>query len=255
MMTFLLAGCSSPVDESSKTENVEAVAEIQSVQKAAVQAPLNCPAMIAAKSDYSKRDAQKYLFLLLVANPDFDIQREDVCQGDVKKLWPDILRFEAEIESHLPYVKGRFNSANLLHYFPKTEHEIKSFINQASNNQGLPHLLDNIDRSTLEGGLDYNRKILGVIIEQERAYWQTVQATAIDTVLSKYGTVHMRVGSEKHAYCYHPHELCRGYLRVRETVERPESQIGTDSEFDLEYLWAGIGSYHFDLIEFDNREN
>ena len=254
----LLAGCSAPDVEVLEPVNVEAVAETQTqtVEDIAVKAPLNCPAMITAKSDYSKRDDQKYLFFSISHNPDFDIDLGDACRGDVKNLWHDFLRFEAEIESHLPNVKGWFNATIIFKNFPKTESELKHFIDQASKNQGLPHQLDNIDRSTLEGGLEYQNKILGLIIEQERIYWQAVHTPVMDTTLSKYGTVHLKVGSEKHAYCYHPHETCRGYYRYDDRKEeRPESHIGVKSEFDLEYLWAGIGSYGFDLIEFKNSEN
>jgi len=250
----LLAGCSAPDARVSEPVNVEAVAETQTVQNTAVKAPLNCPVMITVKSDYSKRDDREYLFFSISYNPDYDIDLGDACRGDVKNLWPDMLRFEAEIESHLPNVKGRFNSASILGNFSKTENELKRFIDQASKRQGLPQLLDNIDRSTLEGGLDYNRKILGLIREQEKNYWQTVHTPALRAIFSKYGTVNLRIGSEKQAYCYHPHDLCRGYLQVRETVERPESQIGNDSDYDLEYLWA-FASYHFDFVEIDNSEN
>ncbi len=264
---LFIAGCSASDAESAKPQSAEAVAKTNAVQDAAVQAepvraPLNCPIMIAAYShSYDKASAdilnlsyEPYLSFKFQENPNFNAKKGDECNGDLKNLWPDLTRFDDEIETFMPNIKGGFNSEIILHNFPKTEHQLKNFIDQASKRQGLPQILDNIDRSTLEGGLDYNRKILNLIREQEKNYWQTVQTPVLSAILSKYGKIQFRPSSEKHAYCYHPHDLCRGYLRVRGTVERPESQIGNDSEYDLEYLWAAA-SYHFDLIKLDNSEN
>ena len=218
--------------------------------------PMNCPMMIVAMSTVSDKDGETHLRLGLKDNPDFDLNQKNACEGDIKNLWPDLGRFEDEIESHLPNVRGWFNAHIIMDNFPKTQQELKSFIDDASKVQGLPNKLEVIDRSTLEGGLEYNGKILDLIIQQDRLYWQAVHSPVVNAELSKISKVKFSSGAEKHAFCYHPHHTCRGYPRYhKRNTDLPESRIGVESDYNLEYLWAGIGSVFLDFEAVDTAPN
>ena len=223
--------------------NVEA-----SAAEAEVREPLNCPMMITAVSEFSKWEHETFLRLSLDVNANFDSQKIDVCDGDIKYLWPDISRFEAEIESHAPYVRGWFNTPVIMRNFPKTEHELKRFIDDTSKAEGLPDVLNKIERSNLEGGLEYNNQIVSLIRQQERAYWNNQHSSLLDVILSKYGASRFSVSSEKLAYCYHPHNYCRGYsLYYQKSPDHPQSHIGAVSDYDLEHLWSAFGLFSFEL--------
>ena len=251
----ILLGCSEPQAEfplaERELQSVDSQSpdvELKSLSKKALRPPMNCPIVITAVSDFSEQRGRPYLHLSLDKNANFDNQKIDSCNGDIKNLWPDLSRFEAEIESHAPYVEGWFNTSVIMRHFPKTERELKRFIDDASKAKSLPEKLNNIDRSNLEGGLAYHNQIRSLIRQHELVYWDRFHAPILRAKLSKFGRSRFHVGNEKLAYCYHPHTYCRGYGRLDgKNLVAPQSYIGVESEFDLEYLWSAIGSYGFEM--------
>lgn len=209
--------------------------------------PLNCPIMIEARSfKYEAVRAERenlslnpYLSFWLVRNPNFKRDEGDACEGDLKNLWPDLLRFETEIVAHWPNIRGMNGLGYGLKFFPETFNETKRFIDQAATVANVREQVDSIDRSTLEGGLSVNNILIRLVRDNERRYWMEEQGAIIEDVLSGYSLKVATYGAEKTSYCYHPYSICRSYYR-------PDTETSRD-QYDLEYLGSPFGSLRFSV--------
>ena len=239
---LILLGCRNPSQGmEAEPRVIEKAASVETIKE--VRAPLNCPVMLTSSPYFSKRDNRQYLSFYLQDNPDFDDQRGDVCKGDIKNLWSDLTRSEADIEAGYPRLKSIGGFTNQLHNFPKTERELKTFIDQAARAVSLSAKLDKIDRSTLEGGMEHNAEIRRLIVKAMNEYWLSQHGVHIEKILSKYEVKLDRFGGEKYAYCYRPANLCRGYVSLNGL--KPEDKSAADSEYELEYLWSVMGGFSF----------
>ena len=213
--------------------------------KSVIRDPLNCPIMIAANSQnrrvYAEGSSEyrdeSYLYFRLVENPNFDIELGDSCEGDLKKLWPDLARFESEIEIHMPNIAQiRLISVQLKH-FPQTQDEVKHYIDDQAKAAALHDNLETIDRTTAEGGTTLDNMILFFLRTKEQSYWLTEQAPIIENILSKYDLKMEFYSSEKTKYFYHPFK--RGVSGEREWKRALE---GT---YELEYLGSTFDWFQF----------
>lgn len=195
--------------------------------------PLNCPVMVSGKEiTYGPNQIKSknlspdpYWFIYLDENPSFDPQLGNACQGDMKKIWPDLLRFEIEISKYWPNVRG---VGGMHKYFPATLKEAKQYIDEAAKVEKISEQIDSIDRSTLEGGLAAHNILLKFVREKERDYWVEEQGAIIENLLSDYKVKVITYEAEKTSYCYHPYSICRGYY---------SSDVETSKDdYILEYL-------------------
>lgn len=197
------------------------------------QPPLNCPIMVSGKEITYEADRIKsktlspdpYWFIFLAENPNFDPELGDACQGDMKKIWPDLLRFEMEISEYWPNVRG---VGGIHKYFPATLDETKQYIDQAAKVEKINEQIGSIDRSTLEGGLAVHSILIKFVREKERNYWIEEQGTIIESILSDYKVKVITYEAEKTSYCYHPYSICRSYYS-------PDIETSKD-DYILEYL-------------------
>ena len=227
---------SQDISVSSPEDAATSVLHVKSTTDMSV--PLNCPVMIAAHSNFRMRETKQYLSFSLQANPDFNPQTQDVCQGDIKNLWPDLKRFGAQIEAHMPYIDGIQGVDRALKSFPTTEHALKIFIDDAANDAGLHDTLDVFDRSTLEGGMKVDHTIIRFILKNQEAYFAREHTPIIDSVLSNYDLKMQPYQTEKLGYCYHPYEICRSYNHDAKKAE--------DTHLKLERLTSGFSWYQFE---------
>ena len=172
--------------------------------------------------------ADPYWFVYLEKNPNFDSDLGDACKGDIKKIWPDLLRFEEEISEYWPNVRGVGGMHQALKYFPVTLDETKQYIDEAAKVEKIREQIDPIDRSTLEGGLAVHGILIEFVREKERNYWMEEQGAIIESVLSDYKVKVITYDAEKTSYCYHPYSICRSYYS-------PDNETPKD-EYNLEYL-------------------
>lgn len=209
--------------------------------------PPNCPFMIEARSfKYETKRAEReklsldpYLSFELVYNPNFKPDERDDCAGDLKNLWPDLLRFETEIAAHWPNIREIDGLGQGLKFSPETFNETKRFIDQAATAANVREQVDAIDRSTLEGGLSVNKILIGLVRDSERRYWMEEQGAIIEAVLSKYSVKVTSYAAEKTSYCYHPYSICRSYYV-------PDAQTAKD-QYELEYLGSPLGWLGFSV--------
>lgn len=202
------------------------------------KAPLNCPIMLVAHSNFSARENLRYLSFSLQENPNFDFAAVDVCEGDIKNLWPDLLRFDAQIEAHVPNIYGIHDVDRSLKYFPNTEREFKRFIDDAASDAGLHEALDVMDRASLEGGMDIDHTILRLIRKNEQVYFAREHTPIIEATLSKYDLKMKPYETEKMGYCYHPYDMCRA-------PNNDEPKAG-QADYKLERLSPGFSWYQFE---------
>jgi len=203
-----------------------------------VKAPFNCPMMLVAHSNFSARENLRYLSFSLQENPNFDSATRDACEGDIKNLWPDLIRFDAQIEAHMPNIYGIQDVDRSLKYFQKTEREFKRFIDDAANDAGLHETLDALDRSTLEGGMEIDQTILRLIRKNEQVYFAREHTPIIESTLSKHGLKMRPYETEKMGYCYYPYNICRA-------PNYDEPKAG-QTDYKLERLSPGFSWYQFE---------
>ena len=142
---LLLSGCGKTEQASESTSDLRISEVVESVDAPIVSTPksetsrppLNCPVMITALSIPPDRYNPRNLIFILKENLDFDPEQEDACQGDIKNLWPDMLRFNTEIEAHLPNIKHIGGITQSLPNFPVTEAGLKTHIDEAAKTENL----------------------------------------------------------------------------------------------------------------------
>lgn len=195
--------------------------------------------MIITQHPFSARENTQYLTFSFQENPEFDPLGEDDCEGDLKNLWPDLTRFDAEIEAYMPNIRGISGTERVLKNFPQTERALKLFIDDAATDAKLHDTIGALDRTTLEGGMQINRTILTLITENQKAYFAQEHTPIIESVLSKYDLKMRPYATEKLKYCYHPRKKCRGPGYSRNALK--------NAELKLERLGAGISWYQFEL--------
>ena len=201
--------------------------------------PLNCPVMLVAHSNFRTRDSKQYLSFTIQENPDYDLQSGDACQGDIKNLWSDLNRFDAQIEAQMLNINGIHDVDRALKYFPVTERAFKLFIDDAAHEAELHDRLEAIDRSTLEGGMEVDHTIIWFIIKNEQDYFAREHTPIIEATLSKYSLKMRPYETEKMGYCYYPYDICRA-------PNYDEPKAG-QTDFKLERLSPGFSWYQFEL--------
>ncbi len=238
VLVLALAGCNNaplPDVENHTRKHVPETEAQMTPDIEALPPPLNCPIMLAASSGISRHNGKHQLNFFLVENSSFQSELGDVCEGDLKKLWPDLKRFDGVLKTHSQSAQHIVGISNNLRFFPETERALKVFIDQAATEVFLHDKLDKIDRSTLEGGMKVDHEILGLMRVKEWDYFKLEHAPVIEAVLSKYDLKMGRYGTEKLTYCYRPYDICRGYVPYRHEK----------NEFKLERVGAPFDWYSF----------
>lgn len=202
-----------------------------------IKNPLNCPVMLMAYSGANRFEKEDWLSFSFKENPNFDIELQDDCKGDLKNIWPDLVRFEEEIKVHVPRIKSVFQITSYLEYFPQTEKDIRAYINKASIDALLYDELAQIDRSTLEGGMEFDLRVLQFIQANENEYWMREHAPVIERILFEYDLKMKNYDSEKSFYCYHLFDVCR--------KTHPNAPEVTREELGLEYMRPGFDWFSF----------
>ncbi len=231
---ILLSACSksqeSNLELETKTETPEALPEV-------IRKPLNCPVMLVAYSGSNRFDEQNQLWFTLKQNPNFDANLEDDCKGDLKNIWPDLIRFKTEIKENFPRISQIISITSYLEYFPQTEEDLKAYINIASIDELLYDEVVQIDRSTLEGGMEFDMHVIQFIQTHENNYWMEQHAPIIERVLRDYDLKMDNYDSEKSFYCYHLFDVCR--------KTQPNAPQQTSNELSLEYMRPGFDWFSF----------
>ena len=221
---------------SSQTE-VEFDTNALEAERIDVQKPLNCPVMLVVYSGSNRFEEQEWLSFSLKENPDFDAGLNDDCKGDLKNIWADLMRFEEQIENHVPYIKQIYSITSSLKYFPQTRKELQSYMNKEAVDSLLYEELVQIDRLTLEGGLEFNLKVHEFIHITEESYWMKEHAPIIEKTLFKHGLKMRGFDSEKNFYCYHLFDVCK--------IDRPIAIETKAKELDFEYMGPAIDWFSF----------
>ena len=158
---------------------------------------LNCPVILTAQHvGVSRWRENPSLSFRLIKNLDYDEGLEDTCKGDMKNIWPSLMRFQNEIENDLPYINDLSGISRNIEHFPKTFKEVKNHV----NSDALDSSLD------AKRGIHFLRKSLN-------EYWLENHGPIIEDVLLKYDLKLRLYDQEKPKFCYHRDniEYCNCY--------------------------------------------
>ena len=225
--------------------------------------PLNCPVMLSAHHvEVGRFIKHPSLRFHIIKNKDYDSSLGDACEGDIKNLWPDLLRFEREIEAYAPYIRNIGGISLNIEHFPQTMKAVKDHVNNSAVKYKLDEELDQFDRSTALGKNQAEGKILLFLRDSVDIYWINEHGPIIEGLLSEYGLKLSSFSQEKPKLCYDRYKLCICYewkvsdasFDFCEDVS-PENRKKSPRSYNLEYFpFTPYGGLSFKRPDDDNEK-
>lgn len=202
--------------------------------------------LTSARRDADRHVKQPYLTLHLFKNPDYDESLGDACKGDLKNLWPDLRRFETELQTDAPHIYKIWLIGRNIKYFPITAAEAKNHVNASATEYGLDNKLDQFDRSTELGRNKVKSELFKFLSRSQNNYWLNEHGPIIEGLLSDYNLKLEGYYQEKPKFCYDLYELCycwgfELHDGSKQTCEDAPSKNRKDlkTPFDFEYFPHG----------------
>lgn len=182
------------------------------VQAAPDNAAKNCRAMLTLHEP-ELRSGEYIIWVYIKENPDFNATLGDACEGDLRNLWPDLKRYDAELKTEKPYKLRFHNVAVNLDLFPKTHLEIAEYIDDAAKQNADWIRPKSYNRAKLEDALALRKIYLNLIRTETHNYFATQHAPILNDILAEY---HLGMGQynagEKFGFCNVPLNNCNHFL-------------------------------------------
>jgi len=233
--------------------NETASLDISTTETVKATLPPNCPVILATQHvPVGRWRENPSLNIWLTPNGNYDSILGDACKGDLKNLWPDLLRFENEIESYKPYINGINGIATLIEAFPQTINDVKDHVNSFATEYGLNEKMDQIDRSTAHGKNSVKRELRGFLNKSVSDYWLNEHGPIIENLLSEHDVKLRHYSHEKSKFCYDRFEYCScypwGYGDYGDDCNdvSKENRKASSGKYDFEvFPWGAYGSIGF----------
>ena len=205
-----------------------------------VSKPLNCPAILTARTYKKWKTDQVWLRFQIEHNKNYEPNLGDACRGDIKNLWRDLNRFDPIIEEYTPklaHISGMFEPN--LNRFPVTTKKLKNFVNNRATEISFTESLKTYNRSTLEGGLEIQRASRQFLMKALQEYLDQEHKPIIEAYLNEHGLKMGRYSGEKLQFCYKSFNRCSKYVEFNQSAN-------LNDELDFEFFGAWSGGWKFE---------